>query len=185
MPEYTCPSCGHGLVAPRSSKGRSASYKHIPDLPLPDELLLPTCGACGAVHMDRASAEAMDRVLEPAYRAALQAKSKRAIEALTRTHRKLELEAVMGLSGGYLSKLVGDAYPSAQTTACLMLLANAAGRVDELRRSWAMHPVTSVIATAEITSRSAPYAFGGTSEANDAGGVVLPAKLFLCLPRAA
>ena len=137
MTGSTCVKCGLGTIERAGGKNRTSAYKHIPDLPISDEIQVPTCTNCGSRYVNRATAVALDAALEASYRTTVSDKTREAIRHLCLTYRKLELEALLGLSAGYLSKLVGEGnQPSPQIAACLMLLANDPGRVEELRRSW-------------------------------------------------
>ena len=51
-----CSTCGEGEVSPLARPGRTARYKNMAALPIPDDLAIPTCGACGAEWIDRPTA---------------------------------------------------------------------------------------------------------------------------------
>ena len=59
-----CSTCGEGEVSPLARPGRTACYKNMAALPIPDDLAIPTCRACGAEWIDRPTAEAVDAALE-------------------------------------------------------------------------------------------------------------------------
>ncbi len=62
-----CSTCGEGEVFPLARPGRSARYKNMAALPIPDDLAIPTCRACGAEWIDRPTAQAVDAALERRY----------------------------------------------------------------------------------------------------------------------
>ncbi len=63
-----CPVCGEGDVLPVARPGRTARCRNTAALPLPEDLVIPTCGACGEEWIDRATAQAIDAALEQAKR---------------------------------------------------------------------------------------------------------------------
>jgi len=96
-----------------------------------------TCTRCGAEWFDRKTSERLDAALGEAA-AALQARLVcEAIEHLTETMSQRDLEHLLGLSAGYLSKIRhGKERPSAQLVSLLALLATRPRRLGELERLW-------------------------------------------------
>jgi hypothetical protein len=139
MKTFECPACGQGTVAPRGGKGRSFPYKQVPALEISDDLKLPTCDACGEMFIGAAAAKKLDANLERRYLRLLAETATVAITKLSEHARQQELEQLLGLSHGYLSKLRnGKKDPSAALVGELMMLAeNPRKRVVELRRHWA------------------------------------------------
>jgi transcriptional regulator with XRE-family HTH domain len=114
-------------------------FKQIPDLEIPADVAIPTCDHCGAEMMGKKDLAALDAAMARAYASALASKAEEAIRVLGETANQRDLERLLGLSAGYLSKLKnGKAEPSASTTALLMLLADHPALVDSLRRRWSM-----------------------------------------------
>ncbi len=134
-----CPECGRGEVRPNHDQDRRWSFRTIPDLELPVEVEIPTCAHCGEQWIDGDTDAALDAGLERAFRATVLEKAKRAIDTLRETfgHRQRTVERALGLSHGYLSKIIAkERDPSPTLVAALLLLANDAGRLEELRASW-------------------------------------------------
>ena len=138
-----CPACD-GQIRASAIGGRRMPLHHIPDLEVPADLSIPTCDGCGEMFIDGPTAEALDAALGQAYEVALAAKADSAIRELARFIPQRDVEALLGLSGGYLSRVKAGAQktPSAHLVAALMLMADDPCRVAELRHLWRMHPVT-------------------------------------------
>jgi len=137
MKNFKCAQCGRGQVKPLAKPGRRAAFKNIPDLEIPATLELPTCEACGAEWLDEESTRALDAALAEAYRRELSKKANAALRRLKAAKlRQWDLEPLLGLSAGYLSKIKTGKDVSPTLTAALMMLAEVPGRVDELRNAW-------------------------------------------------
>ena len=121
-----CPTCGKGEVLPVARPGRTVRYKNMEALLLPDDLAIPTCSACGEEWIDRATANAVDAVLEQVYQERLQKLAVISLEKLAASRvTQRRLEKTLGLSHGYLSKIrSGASRPSAALVSCLHLLAS-------------------------------------------------------------
>ena len=109
-------------------------------LPLPDDLPIPTCSACGEEWIDRTTAQAVDSALEQEYQDRLRQLVVGSLERLAAsgvTQRRLEQS--LGLSHGYLSKIrSGASRPSAALVSCLHLLAtDPECRLREMEESFA------------------------------------------------
>jgi len=139
MKTFECPACGKGRVVPRGGKGRSFPYKQVPALEIADDFEIPTCDACGEMFIGAALAKKLDAHLERRYARLLAAAVKSAIKKIAEHARQRELEQLLGLSHGYLSKLRnGKKEPSPALVGELMMLAeNPRKRIVELRRHWA------------------------------------------------
>ncbi len=135
-----CSACGTGRVRRIAVPGRRMAYMQIPDLELPADVELPTCNACGEVYADSdADADALDAALERAFTEAVSAKAQTALsELVLRGHKQRDLERLLGLSAGYLSKLKSGKDVSPQLASCLMMLAGNSTRVPELEAGWQM-----------------------------------------------
>jgi NMD protein affecting ribosome stability and mRNA decay len=59
-----CVSCGEGVVSLRAVEGRLASYKGVPNVPIPAEVEIPTCDRCGAEWLNEEVARRLDEALE-------------------------------------------------------------------------------------------------------------------------
>ncbi len=135
-----CSTCGKGEVYPFAQPGRTASYKNMAALPLPDDLAIPTCRACGTEWIDRPTAQALDKALERQYRKRLRELAIKDLEQLAARHvTQRRLEKLLGLSQGYLSKIrSGASRPSPTLVSCLHLLASdPEHRVREMEESFA------------------------------------------------
>ncbi len=119
-----CPECGTGQIVPAARPGRTVRYRCLAALPVPDDFEIPTCVQCGSEWIDGATAEAMDKVLELAFREQLQKSVAADLERLTEHVSQRRLEESLGLSHGYLSKVrSGASRPSPVLARCLRLLA--------------------------------------------------------------
>ena len=135
-----CSTCGEGEVSPLALPGRTARYKNMAALPIPDDLAIPTCGACGAEWIDRPTAKAVDAALEREYQERLRQLAVTDLQQLAASHvTQRRLERLLGLSHGYLSKIrSGASRPSATLVSCLHLLASDPDRrLREMEESFA------------------------------------------------
>lgn len=143
MKTFICPTCNKGEVREVARAGRRMHFRNIPDLEVPESVTIPTCSEpeCGEEWTDREVAARVDEAMKVAYQAALTGKAEEAISSLKK--RKVpqrDLERLLGLSAGYLSKLKQGKETTAPLVAVLMLLASDPRRVDELRSLWSMEP---------------------------------------------
>ncbi len=135
-----CPACGQGEVFPVTRPGRTARYRNMAALPLPEDLEIPTCDACGEEWIDRATAQVIDATLEREHQDRLQQLAVASLEKLADNRvTQRRLEKLLGLSHGYLSKIrSGVSHPSAALVSCLHLLANDPHcRLREMEESFA------------------------------------------------
>jgi hypothetical protein len=130
-----CPEDG-GEVRPVKVAGRL--YRHYTMLlELPEDIAVPTCARCGSEYVDRELGARIDKALAARYRDAPIGKAQNALESLSTEVRQNRLEALVGVSHGYLSKLRnGDKEPSPHMVALLKLLANDPHRIVELEDAW-------------------------------------------------
>lgn len=131
-----CPICGTGEIRNEACANRRVPFRNVPDLELPADLPVPTCSHCREELIDRPTAKRMDDALTAAYQRALAAKAEAAIEKLSEVIPQRDLEPLLGLSAGYLSKVKNDRSPSSPLVAVLMILAKDLNRVRELRDMW-------------------------------------------------
>lgn len=134
-----CPQCNNGEIRDVARAGRRAPFRATVDLEIPADIAIPTCtnSDCGEEWIDSALASRILAALEGVYQTVLSAKAENAIEKLKGEISQKDLERLLGLSAGYLSKLKHGKETTAPLVAVLMLLANDSSRVDELRRLWA------------------------------------------------
>jgi hypothetical protein len=141
MKSFKCAQCGVGQVKPVAKVGRRAAFKHIPDLEVPATLELPTCEVCGTQWLDEESAELLDSALAEVYRRELSKKANAALRRLRAAKlRQWDLEPMLGLSPGYLSKVKTGKDVSPMLAAVLVLLAEDPSRVSELKNAWRCIP---------------------------------------------
>jgi len=138
MRKAICPGCKKGPIEPVAVAGRRAPFRNIPDLEIPATVSIPTCRSCGEEWFDWRATEAVQRALEDAYPKALASKAAAAIEALTQHSTQQELERLLGLSAGYLSKIKSGKEVSSPLVALFLLLADDPERLADLRRLWRM-----------------------------------------------
>jgi hypothetical protein len=129
--------CSHDSSELAAGEHRTMTYKQISGLPVPSELRLPTCTTCGEWFQDAESAIHIDDQMSKVYTDALVSKAKVALSVISADFRQRDIEPLLGLSAGYLSKVRNDkTEPSPQLAAVLMLLAIDKGRAQELRELW-------------------------------------------------
>lgn len=132
-----CPVCRSGEVALVASEGRTWKFRNIPDLPLSEHIPVPTCGRCGESFVDQQLAMRLDEDLGEKYEIQLSKKAIEALELLTESGvRQRDLEPLLGLSAGYLSKVKNGKETSAQLVSALMLLAVEPKAPEKLKRLW-------------------------------------------------
>ena len=103
-----CYFCGEGTIAPRNLRGSVLQYRDEREIPVEGDVFVPTCDACGESLLDEETSKALDTVLEPAYR---RLRSERVQHELSSVLSALgitqgDLERLLGLSPGYVSKLI-------------------------------------------------------------------------------
>ena len=135
--ERRCRECG-GKIRPIARAGRRAAFRHVPKLPIPANVTIPTCNGCGAEYLDPQTAALLDRSLKSAYQEFLRTRFVRALKTVAREITQARLEQLMGLSQGYLSKVKsGEREPSAELVGELHVLArDPRRRLQELERCW-------------------------------------------------
>lgn len=133
-----CLRCGGNSVRPRKRPGRTIHYKTIAALPVPADLSIPTCNRCQAEYLDLETMQRLDVILSTLYLAELRRLTCDAIKNLRKHISQRKLELRLGLSQGYLSRLLTDAgHPSPPLVLLLAQLANdPASRLSEVERFW-------------------------------------------------
>jgi hypothetical protein len=103
-----CYFCGKGTIVPRNLRGSVLPYRDEREIPVEGDVFVPTCDGCGESLLDEDTSKALDAVLEPAYRRLraerVQNELSSALSALRITQG--DLERLLGLSPGYVSKLL-------------------------------------------------------------------------------
>lgn len=121
--ERRCAACGKGPLERTARAGRFDEYKGV-RLPIPAELPLIECAACGERYISASDAERIDEALSAAYTALVRAGVEASIEKLHRGGVSIaSVERELGLSEGYLSKIRKSVEPSFQLVALLALIA--------------------------------------------------------------
>lgn len=111
-------------------------------LSVPDDLAIPTCDTCGEEWIDRDTAEALENVLAEQYLEGLRATFEKAIEILAKHRSQRALEKILGLSQGYISKLLKRTKsPSEALVTQVMTLAREPDvRLKEIEDDWSSVP---------------------------------------------
>jgi len=151
-----CLSCGGNTVRPRARPGRTIQYKTIAALPLPADLTIPTCSRCRAESVDAETAKRLDGILPSLYLAELRRLASEAIKTLRQHTSQRKLELRIGLSQGYLSRLLtNDGTPSPALVLLLGQLAkDPASRLPEVDRFWGEMPPPQDIQDIQRSSRT-------------------------------
>jgi len=137
-----CRACGIGRICPVAREGRRTRYRTM-ELEIPSQVEIPTCDRCGAEWLDRQTARAIDRAMEPVYRQTLRAVWGEVMRKLTAQTSMRKVEQALGLSEGYLSKVAnGRSEPSVELISNLGLIArDVKARLREIDGIW--HRVAS------------------------------------------
>jgi hypothetical protein len=103
-----CYFCGEGTIRPRNLRGSVLPYRDEREIPVEADVFVPTCDRCDESLLDEESSAALDSVLEPTYRRLraerVQHELGLVLSALEIT--QTDLERLLGLSPGYVSKLL-------------------------------------------------------------------------------
>ncbi len=138
MPQKSerCPCCGYAALARVGRPGRAVRYRNTVLL-LPADLPVPTCKRC---KYENLSLETLPTAtLEGLYRNSLRERAIVAINRLKHCRPKRQLELLLSLSQGYLSRLgAGDGVPGAQLVSLLALLAAHPELIDRLESYWTL-----------------------------------------------
>lgn len=139
-----CGECGMRTVAALTVAGRHAPFKNFPALEIPESVAIPTCSNCGTEWIDRKTAAALDSALANEAAKVLSSVARKAIEFLGVILPQRDLEAGLGLSAGYLSKVRHNKEtPSAALAGLLALLASHPAQTEEIKRLWETGQVRS------------------------------------------
>lgn len=135
--------CLHIRVVKRGRFGRAKHYRNT-IVTVPAQFLVPECKDCHAEVLDDETRVKLQKVLYQQYLVVLRQRARDAIDVLMEHISQRQLEALLGLSQGYLSRLrSGKGNPSAELVSNLALIAmDPQERIKELERYWAT-PVNS------------------------------------------
>lgn len=64
--ESPCRACGKGVIRPLAVEGRTMAYKGV-SLPVPGDIAIPTCEACGEERLDGRLLDRLEDVMESAW----------------------------------------------------------------------------------------------------------------------
>lgn len=133
-----CLHCGGKTVRPRRRPGRTIQYKTIAALLLPADLMIPTCSRCCAEYLDAETAQQLEGILSTLYLTELRRRAGEAIRALRQYISQRKLELRLGLSQGYLSRLLTEEGSPSPALALLLaqLAQDPASRLPEVERFW-------------------------------------------------
>lgn len=139
-----CPMCQKRAVRV-GRLGRTAPYRNMRVLRVPESVRLPQCTRCKHEWIDQRGREELLAALPAVFEEALKRRVRAAIDALCPLWiSQRQLEDWLGLSQGYLSRLrAGAGVPSPELVSNLAILAmDPRPRLAELRRYWSeMDPV--------------------------------------------
>jgi hypothetical protein len=112
-------------------------YRNIAALPIPADFPIPTCGRCAAEYLSPATCDHLAPLLLSSYQAALRSAAAKLITTATANISQRKLEALFGVSQGYLSGVKsGNRQPSSAFVALLYLVAQP-GAIAGLERFFA------------------------------------------------
>lgn len=114
---FVCSLCG-GQVSPRSEPGRLREYRRgVPKLPIPAEIAIPTCSACGELYFDQELSAKLEQLMLPAFLAWQRDHLGRLVSELQRRHgaTKRQVAGICGVTPSYLSHLLAGTEKSSPT----------------------------------------------------------------------
>ena len=136
----TCPGCGEGTLHAKSMKGVAFPHRQFDALTVDDDIKVPVCDTCEAEWVGEKEAKALHTSLERSLQRELQSRASWAIDRIRQWMSQKELERLLGISPGLLSKLKAGKETSPSLVATLMLLARGPHRVAELQEAWQEEP---------------------------------------------
>lgn len=102
-----CGACGKGIFKPTNVNGQSFPHRDEPAVLLTVDIMIPVCTACGEMRETMAHAAALDAALEPVYQERRAAMTAEYVQRLVSAGwYQGEIEQAMGLSTGYMSKVL-------------------------------------------------------------------------------
>jgi hypothetical protein len=138
--ERRCRACG-GTFRLVTKPGRRWRYKHLM-LEVPADFGIPTCDRCGDERLEADRIEALHEILSRQYADYATRVFATAIDVLRRYRSQRALEHLLGLSQGYISKILSrEKVPSATLVNEVVLLAKApVERLGEVEATWSAVP---------------------------------------------
>ena len=118
-----CRNCEDGRMRPKDVSGLSFAYKDSPSVVMGASLEILTCDVCGDMRLDEETARALDIGLEESYKSDRLETQRAWIDAIGEHGlTQQELEQVLYVSPGYVSKLRTTKVASGATFRLLYLL---------------------------------------------------------------
>ena len=135
-----CCRCGAKAVFKSKGVGRTIPYRTLPALALPCDLVIAKCRRCKSLFIEQSESPEIRWRLQALYVKSLQRRIRTALEVLSQRISQRQLELLLGLSQGYLSRLkAGAGNPSSELVLLLALLSlNPAKHLATLRQFWAL-----------------------------------------------
>ena len=135
-----CCRCGARAVFKSKGVGRTIPYRSLPALALPCDLVILKCRRCKSLFVEQSESPEIRRRLQALYVQSRHHRSRTALAVLSQRISQRQLELLLGLSQGYLSRLKGGAgNPSSELVLLLALLSlNPAKHLATLRQFWAL-----------------------------------------------
>ena len=137
MTATRCPKCGAKAVKPRNRPGRTMRYRNIGALLIPADFSIPTCGRCAAEYLSPATCDRLAPLLLSSYLAALRRAAAKLVPGATAKISQRRLEAVLGVSQGYLSRIKSQSGQPSSILVALLHLLTQPGTAAELERFFA------------------------------------------------
>lgn len=137
MTATRCPKCGAKAVKPRNRPGRTMRYRNIGALLIPADFSIPTCGRCAAEYLSPATCDRLAPLLLSSYLAALRRAAAKLVPGATAKISQRRLEAVLGVSQGYLSRIKSQSGQPSSILVALLYLLTKPGTAAELERFFA------------------------------------------------
>jgi hypothetical protein len=121
-----CGACGQALLTPIDVKGRRFAFRDEPALKMPDHLVMHVCQNCGEIRESASQSRALDLALQRCYAELHRSLATDAVSRLVNAGwQQSEIEQVMAVSAGYLSKaLRGERVLAGATLRHLIHVAN-------------------------------------------------------------
>ena len=157
-----CCRCGASAVVKSTGVDRTIPYRTLPALPLPSDLVIACCKRCKCLYPEQSEPDELRARLQALFVGCLQRRFRTALAVLQRSISQRQLELLLGLSQGYLSRLKAGAgnNPSSELVLLVALLSlDPEKRLADLRQFWALddrswHPDAPEMANREIRRRT-------------------------------
>lgn len=136
-----CPQCG-GNARRCGRPGRTIPYRTVPALEIPATALIPRCRKCSHEWLDARAQADLKPVLTETYRSDLRRRFRSELPKVLLCITQRRLEQILGLSQGYLSRLLaGAGTPSSELVSNIGLIAlDPEERLRQLERFWSIVP---------------------------------------------